>query len=495
MNPTLENFGKFSEPIFFVCNDFERALGLERIFPDYHIICIDYNTGLEAARAQGVKIFCLEEELKTINPIFRNSNRLLNHPSVIEYIKKESGYATPNVIFFKIAPNIEASCKKLGFKLLNTSADLNHKFELKLSQYEEIEKLGYFPSSIVGILQDLNYSEVVQELGEPFVIQYDRGHTGSSTVFIENSTQFDQEVKLFPKRKAKISSKIDGEPWTLNACITRYGVTFGGLCFQITGIEGCTSKKGGTVGNDWTQTKRLPSSITEQIANMTTRIGEHMKKSGYIGLFGLDIIVDSTGKAFLIEINARQPASTGMHTKLMLANQQIPLQLLHIAEFLYGSENYLADLLYLLQQENSISHTKIDSKETSNYPSEQKHIETDKEVETAEFTKYLYSQNIEAMKPIEASQLIIRNTSIEDLTISKELQTGVYLYSDGDIKKIRDGYCIEDITDENEFLLLAGGKGRVITPESEIARIQAKSSILENTSRDEIVRLIKSKLI
>ncbi|EKD67465.1 MAG: hypothetical protein ACD_48C00390G0001, partial [uncultured bacterium] len=44
---------------------------------------------------------------------------------------------------------------------------------------------------------------------------------------------------------------------------------------------------------------------------MAVEIGTHMKHDGWKGLFGLDLVVEaSTGMAYLIEINARQPAST-----------------------------------------------------------------------------------------------------------------------------------------------------------------------------------------
>jgi predicted ATP-grasp superfamily ATP-dependent carboligase len=63
-----------------------------------------------------------------------------------------------------------------------------------------------------------------------------------------------------------------------------------------------------------------------------------MQSAGYKGLFGLDFVIDKSGQVFLIEINARQPASTGFHTKLLLKESKIPLNLLHIAEFLFEND-------------------------------------------------------------------------------------------------------------------------------------------------------------
>jgi hypothetical protein len=61
---------------------------------------------------------------------------------------------------------------------------------------------------------------------------------------------------------------------------------------------------------------------TEQIAfyqKIVSEIGKKLWYSGWKGLFGVDAIVDEvTGKIYLIEINARQPASTTYESELQL---------------------------------------------------------------------------------------------------------------------------------------------------------------------------------
>lgn len=444
--------------IFFVCNDFERALGLELLLPNFHIVCIDYNHGIEVARKAGAKIFCLEESLGSKNPIYRNSNRLLNVHEVQDYIKKNTTDGeTPNVMFFKIAPNIEQTCKQLGYKILNTTADLNQMFELKLSQYE---KLGHdpdirFPETVIDQLSKMTYEKLVEKLGSPFVIQYDRGHTGSSTVFVERKETFEEEKKLFPLRYAKFSKKIDGDAWTLNACVARDGILYGGLSYQITGITECTSKKGGTVGNDWTVSDCLSENTLNQIKKITTRSGEIMKANGFRGLYGLDFIVDPTGEVYLIEINARQPASTGMHTKLLLQDEKMPLQMFHIAEFLYAADD---DAYYEFLNKFCC-----------------------KMLNRANAIDVIAAQNEIAVEPISACQILMRNRSKDDIHANLPFNTGVYTYDpiNKKITFVRDGYCVAQLYEKTEFLLLLADEGRVISPEIEIGRIQSKTSLLD----------------
>lgn len=475
----MSDNSNFKSPtIYFVCNDFERALGLEKVLPNYHIVCIDNNSALIELNKRNINYFCLEKETQTINPIYRNSNRLLQLKETQKYISKNLSInnatlnSKANVIFFKIASNIEQTCKSLDYKILNTTTDLNQAFELKLSQYEKLKDSNVnFPKSFIAKLEEITFQEIIEKLGCPFVIQYDRGHTGSSTVFINNEAELNSEILKFPKRLAKFSKKIEGDAWTLNACVTRFGIVFGGLSYQITGVSECTSKKGGTVGNDWSKTSELKKKTLVQIKAITQNAGNTMQEAGFKGLFGLDFVIDKSGEVFLIEINARQPASTGFHTKLMLKENRITLNSLHLAEFLF--ENTQEGNLEYIQFINFIRYQ--NGKDLN--------LKQIQDISVENLPKILQEQNEMELLPYSASQLIIRNTTSQDITYSGKFTSGIYQFINEKVEKIREGYSIEDITSpENEILILIANKGRVISPEGEIGRIQALRSLLINNS-------------
>ncbi len=427
--------------IYYICNDAERALGLEDTLQNYHIICIDDNPIIDYMRQAGVNIFCLERETGELNAMFRNSNRLLQHKLVQEYIAKTNkGKETPPYIWvFKIASNIEVTAEKLGYRLVNTSSALNKKFELKLSQYEKLKDAGVnFPKTVISRMGNAEFDMVVQELGaDKFVIQYDRGHTGTSTVFVHDEREFLRQKEKFPKRKARLSRFINGDAWTINACVTGKGVTYGGLSYQITGIPKCTSLAGGTVGNDWSVASTLSSRSLEQIMTITKRSGEVMRDSGFRGLFGLDFVIDSYGEVFLIEINARQPASTSMHTKLMQRHELTPLKAMHLSEFI---------------------------KEYSEV-----------------FDGYDLNQNMAAIKPIQAAQILMRNLLPKPLKANTHIPSGVYTVdSDGDFKFAHEGWSVADITDpDNQVFMLAVADGHLVNKGNEIVRIQALQNMVK----------------
>jgi glutathione synthase/RimK-type ligase-like ATP-grasp enzyme len=434
------------KPIFFVCNDPERALGLENVLDNYHIICTDNSTFLETARESGINIFSLSDIEKKANPVFRNSNRLLQNKKVQQYIKENTPKGEKaNIIVFKVSLQIEKTCQKLGYNLLNTTSALNKKFELKISQYNNLKSLNtFFPKTIISTLNNTNYSSLKNKLGDKSVIQYNRGHTGNSTVFVNNEKDYNKEKSKYRNRLARIAQYIQGDIYTLNACITRFGIAYGGLSYQITGIEGLTSRQGGTIGNDWSFPKKVTPKSRKQIQDLLSRLEKELVLAGYKGLFGIDIIITPKEKVFLIEINARQPASTPMHTKLMLNEEFIPLQAFHFAEFLFNQDSeYIKFLNKYFNKGLNVSNIK----------------------------RYIEEQNKLAMIPIQAAQIFFRNIGRKKQEIEKNITQGVYVYNQKKFIRTGQGYSIQDII-PGEHLILSTNIEQIVSPDHEVARLQ-----------------------
>jgi glutathione synthase/RimK-type ligase-like ATP-grasp enzyme len=459
MKNSLKNIAKqFKQSIFFITNDPERAIGLETLLPSFHIVCIDKTSLTKQIMRQHTDIFCLEHHLEEKNPIFRNSNRLLKRQEVIEYITRNCPkQKTPYIQVFKIAPNIEKTAEKNDFKVLNPNASLNRMFENKLPQYKNLKHLEFFPQTKLITLKDESYSKLVKEFGEKFVLQYNRGHSGKSTIFIKEKQQYLKIQQKFPKRRVRISKFIKGQAWTVNACQTRYGCFYGGLSFQITGVSACTRKKGGTVGNDWTIAQNLDNQIKHQIHEMITKIGDEMSKKGFKGLFGLDLIIDNSQKVWLIEINARQPASISLHSQLQLKNQVIPLNLLHILEFVYPNKDYL--MKFLLKSQSLSAES------------------------------FLQKYNKEELTNIKAAQLFIRNTQKKQIKLRKEIPCGIY---DMNLNRRCESYRIEDLQ-KKQNLIFSAGKGHIIKSNQEIVRIQTGGSIVNKKGKlyNKYVKLVE----
>jgi len=439
--------------LFYFTNDPERSLGLEKIVSNYVIVHIDDNEYLDDFEKHNIKYFCLSKSINLGADFFRSSLKLIKSQEFTNYFNQEKAH-TNYMQTFKISPAFELAVRNLGGKPVNTSAKLNRLYEDKISQFQIISKLPIcLPKTKVSKLDELNYHVLSTDFGGEFVLQFARGHTGSGTVFIKNESEFNNIKDTFQRRTVKVSEYISGTPYTVNCCITRQGVVFGGLSKQITGIKKLTPLIGSTVGNDWSNQADFINGINV-LENEISIIGEKMREDGYLGMFGLDIIVKEDGGFVFIEINARQPASIPMFTKMQLMQGQIPLALLHLAEFL----------------------------------------EIDYKIDIEQY-------NQDNMRPFNFSQIFVR--AQKDCEIKTELQSGIYrlqgdnagfdpvikqqvanvIFLDEQRDKAlilqKSAYSIDALQDCAGMLLLTQVPGRIIKQNDEFARMQLNTSAFQ----------------
>ena len=383
-----------NQNIIYVTVNPERALGLEKILPQFYIVSLSDSYIFEFLDKN--RFYSLQRQIPNIN-IRENSKELLLQKSVSEYIKNIDN---PSFMFFKITKGVEEILKNK--KILNTKSILNKKFENKLNLLENFK--GMIPKSITFIPKDTTYDNLKEKFGNQFVIQFIMGHSGENTYFIKNKDEFDEIKNKYPKRFSKAVEFIEGNTYTINGVVTRKGIIVFNLSRQITGIETLTKHKGGTVGNDWLT--KLPIHTKLDLLEKMTIIGKTLQKSGYKGLFGADFISDNN-KTYLIEINPRENASVPTFTKIQIKNNQIPSKLIHILEF--------------LNIEYSIDIEKI---------------------------------NKEIFDDIDLRQIIIRNTTDNTINIKKDLN-GVY---NTDLEKIKDDYNISNIDKRQFLIISAKGE-------------------------------------
>ncbi len=285
------------------------------------------------------------------------------------------------------------------------------------------------------------------------VIQYNRGHTGNNTIFIENDKDYAKERKKYRNRLARIAEFVEGDVYTLNACITRFGMVYGGISYQITGFKDLTSRKGGTIGNDWKYPKKISPKNQKKIQEILKKVEKEMLSAGYRGMLGVDFIITPKQRIYLIEINARQPASTPMHTKLMLNEEFIPLQAFHFAEFLFKED--IGFIRFL----NRYFH---------------------KGLADTNISRYIEEQNKLATIPIDASQIFIRNTKKKKQEIIENIDQGIYMLHGNRFIKTGEGYNIQDII-PGEYLVLATKIGQLVSPDHEVTRIQTLDGVINKS--------------
>lgn len=291
--------------IVYIAREIERALG-EKPVGNYHIITNKSAYALEIKKQYPDNILLID------SPEILDTYELLSLPQVEEKIKGLDA----GILVFKNTANIEELCKEKGYRLINPSATLSEKIENKISQVKWLGELSsLLPPHEIKQVKDIVWKK------KPFVLQWSHGHTGDGTLLIQNEKDLDTFKEKFPYRDARITDFIKGPMFTVNIVVTNTAILLGNISYQITGILPFTENAFSTIGNDWAVPHTiLTEAQIEKFNEIAEKVAQKMQKENWRGLFGIDVIHDEErDEMHLIEINARQPASTTFESELQNA--------------------------------------------------------------------------------------------------------------------------------------------------------------------------------
>lgn len=296
--------------VVFVSAHYERALGLPYAMPGLYGITLASDYARAAAHARNDIFFIESNELLS-------TRELLEHPRTAEIMREIEirHNAAPAILVFKNNSAIERICETRGWRLLNTKNSLTNTIEEKIPQIEWLGDLaGLLPPYTTGPLKNLSFT------GERFVVQFNHSHSGEGTHLISSGEDLSRLAEKFPEREVRTLAYIEGPTFTNNNIVTDSGVLLGNISYQITGIAPFTDKPFASVGNDWGFARaQLSSKEYADFLDIARRVGEKMRSAGYRGAYGIDAVLEeSTGKWYLLEINARQPSSVPTETYLQI---------------------------------------------------------------------------------------------------------------------------------------------------------------------------------
>lgn len=298
----------FPKTIIYVTRDIERALGLPMNTPNFFIVT---NTTPLAKSRDDIYTITSDTTLDTFE--------LLAHDDMKKIM---AAHENAHIVVFKTTPMIEKICTQNNWPLLNPPAALAARVEEKISQVAWLDELSaLLPPHYIKKTKDIVWENT------PFILQYNRAHTGSGTHYIDSKEKLVALQELFPERDARVTTFISGPVITSNNIVTPTKTMRGNINYQITGLAPFTDNPFATIGNDWALPHALLSEKTlDQYNTMVQAIGAKLRADGWKGLFGIDAIYNAEDDTvYLIEINARQPASTTYETKLQIgkyANRQ-----------------------------------------------------------------------------------------------------------------------------------------------------------------------------
>jgi predicted ATP-grasp superfamily ATP-dependent carboligase len=295
--------------IVYITRDIERALGTTPV-ADYRIITNRTPYSEIVAHLYPAYITLIESKE------LLDTAELLEHEVTLETLS----HLDADIVVFKNNTRVEEIAKKHGWNLLNPSAALAEKVENKLTQIEWLGKMAdqFLPPHKVISAKDIQWEK------RPFIIQWAHGHTGDSTILINSEKELKDVQTKFPERTTRVTEFLNGPSFTVNVVVAPEAILVGNISYQITGMKPFTTHTFTTIGNDWSASATLlDEDELDEIKNMATQIGKKLRGDGWKGLFGLDVLKDEEhNKIFLIEINARQPASTTYESQLQNTNRE-----------------------------------------------------------------------------------------------------------------------------------------------------------------------------
>ena len=314
--------------ILYVTRDIERALGMEPS-ETYQIIAnkTAYAVSIQKKYPDFVHLVDSDKKDDSLLDTWEILEYIANHPTEFSIFNVKG--QIPHILVFKNISKIEEICKKNGWTLLNPSSVLAEKIENKMTQVEYLGTLGekYLPPHALKLTKDIIWEK------KPLVVQWAHSHTGLGTTVINSNDELKSIKEKFPERMARVSAFVNGPSFTMNVTVgapaetvgVASHISLGNISYQITGIPQFTENPFTTIGNDWSLTHSLLNET--EIAFIETMAGEIATKllaDGWKGLFGIDVMRDDElDKIYLIEINARQPASTTYESQLQAKNREL----------------------------------------------------------------------------------------------------------------------------------------------------------------------------
>ncbi|MBI5347618.1 MAG: ATP-grasp domain-containing protein [Candidatus Aenigmarchaeota archaeon] len=434
-------FAKFDGTVIGVgVNAFNR-IGPEKFLSNYRILSLSHNR-TSVLIEKDIRTFSIEKRLGKQYTKSRNPHSMLKEEMVREFL---STFRDTYLLFYQITSPVEQICRENGWNIIGIPQ--KQTAIRKKTEFRKVAKklgIAVIPGEVLHS-SELDYKRLRKKYGT-FVLQLPGKDGGRGTFLIEsekNLENIDGEVV--------ITKFISGTSPSVTGCVTRHGILCSEARNQITDAEGCIRENafGVFCGHDWSAP--VPEKVRKKSREYTEKIGNYLKKSGYKGIFGLDMVFDGK-ELYAVECNPRLLGTFPVYSMLQLMRKEPSLMAFHMLEFIgMDYEIDLEKLNSMLQEKKKGSH------------------------------------------------VMLCNISGETVTNHKSLKAGVYIHDKG-LKYLRSGYQLEDLRSEREFVLTDSVpfKGYVFKPNQRILKMLSLSGMTVNNRLSqrfiEIIRAVYKSL-
>lgn len=129
--------------------------------------------------------------------------------------------------------------------------------------------------------------------------------TGKGTRHVTTPDQLAEVLRAWSGETLRVSEHVDGVPMTVSGCVTRQGTVVSALSHQLVGLAELTPYWGAHCGNQLVADGDLPAGAAARCREVCAAVGNQLAQSGFLGVFGLDLLVTPDAAVLAIEINPR----------------------------------------------------------------------------------------------------------------------------------------------------------------------------------------------
>jgi ATP-grasp domain-containing protein len=231
---------------------------------------------------------------------------------------------------------VTALCASLGWRLLNMPERIIGEVGDKLRLPDLLSRSGVpviahrlltraSAREADKIWDALSWPRLVVQTGE-------NDSTGRGTFLVVSLGELKAVLEELAPRPVKVARFMAGRLLTISACATSRGTFASRLSRQLVGLDLLTTQWSAHCGNECLDEGELTTDEVEVIRRCCRRIGRELAHDGFVGQFGLDLVLDDEGAPWVLEINPRlQSVSSLVHAAELEAGD-VPLQALHLLE-------------------------------------------------------------------------------------------------------------------------------------------------------------------